>query len=284
MKIRHLRNATTLLTLGEHRLLVDPMLADPGSFPGFKIFGGGRRRNPLVPLPAETFTWLEEATGVLVTHEHPDHLDRAGIQWIRGRGLPVWASRVDAANLRRKGLDVREIEGGALGLGMDVEVVPARHGRGLLAWMMGPVSGVYLAHPEEPSVYITSDAVLTGDVLDAVERLRPEVILAPAGAANMGAGGDILFSVDELVKLVRRAPGRVVLNHLEALDHCPTRRGALRARMEGEGLLGKVRIPEDGEELRFERQETVAPRPLPRAGGGEGPGLQKWVTARFTMT
>ncbi|HEX5752977.1 MAG TPA: MBL fold metallo-hydrolase [Archangium sp.] len=156
-------------------------------------------------MPPGTHSWLEEVTGVLVTHEHPDHLDTAGIRWIQERGLPVWASRVDAPNLRRKGLTVHELDDGALG--MAVERIPARHGRGLLSWLMGPVSGYDLAHPDEPSVYLTSDAVLTEERLEAVERLRPDVIIAPAGAANMGLGGDILFSVDELVTLVRRAPG-----------------------------------------------------------------------------
>ncbi|QRK04883.1 MBL fold metallo-hydrolase [Archangium violaceum] len=278
MKIRHLRNATTLLTLGTHRLLVDPMLARQGTLPGFKFFGGGRRPNPLVALPPDTFALLEEVTGVLITHEHPDHLDAAGLRWIREHGLPVWASRVDAPNLGKKRLDVHELEDGALG--MAVEIIPARHGRGLLSWLMGPVSGYYLAHPDEPSVYITSDAVLTDGVLEAVERLQPDVIIAPAGAANMGVGGDILFSVDELVTLVRRAPGRVVLNHLEALDHCPTTRDALRERMKAEGLLAKVHIPEDGEEMHFERPDTL-PHPRPKVGASRAPGFQKWVTARL---
>jgi L-ascorbate metabolism protein UlaG (beta-lactamase superfamily) len=257
------------------------MLAEPGAFPGFKLFGGGRRPNPLVALPPDTFTLLEEATGVLVTHEHPDHLDTAGIRWIRERGLPVWASPVDAPNLRKKGLDVHEVVDGALG--MAVEIIPARHGRGLLSWLMGPVSGYYLAHPDEPSVYLTSDAVLTDEVLEAVERLQPDVIIAPAGAANMGVGGNILFSVDELVTLVRRAPGRVILNHLEALDHCPTTRHGLRERMKAEGLLEKVHIPEDGERIHLERPD-VLPHARPKASAIQGPGFQKWVTARFTMT
>lgn len=281
MKIRHLRNATTLLMLGEHRLLIDPMLARQGAFPGFKLFGGGRRPNPLVELPPGTSSWLEEVTGVLVTHEHPDHLDTAGIRWIREHGLPVWASPVDAPNLRKKGLDVHQLGDGALGL--SVERIPARHGRGWLSWLMGPVSGYYLAHPNEPSVYLTSDAVLTDEVLEAVDRLQPDIIIAPAGSANMGVGGNILFSVDELVTLVRRAPGRVVLNHLEALDHCPTTRAGLRERMKAEGLLEKVYIPEDGEELHFERPDTLQ-HPLPKARASQGPGFQKWVTARFTMT
>lgn len=281
MKIRHLRNATALLTLGEHCLLIDPMLSEPGALPGFKVFGGGRRRNPLVPLPPNTDAYLADVTGVIITHEHPDHLDKPGIQWIKERGLPVWASGVDAPNLRRKGLDVHELRDGALG--MAVEIIPACHGRGLAAWLMGPVSGLYLAHPDEPSVYLTSDARLTDNVLDAIDRLRPDVIVAPAGAANAGFGGDILFSIDELVALAGRASGDVVFNHLEAIDHCPTTRAGLAERMRAEGLSERVQIPEDGAEMVFSRPEHSA-RVCPRASGRGRPTFQKWLTAKFAGT
>ncbi|WP_428268165.1 MBL fold metallo-hydrolase [Haliangium sp.] len=276
MKIHHLRNATALLHVGEHCLLIDPMLAEPDTLPGFKLFGRGRRANPLVPLPPNAFTAMERATGVVVTHEHPDHLDASGIEWIKARGLPVWTNGVDAPGLRSKGLDVHELCDGALG--MRVELIPGRHGRGWLGWMMGPTVGYYLAHPGEPSVYITGDTVLTSAVMDAVTRLRPEVIIAPAGAANVGVGGDILFSVAELVTLAERAPRLVVLNHLEALDHCPTTRSGLGERMAAEGLAARVHIPEDGEETTIERRDTD-PHVLPGPHTQRGPGFQKWLTA-----
>lgn len=281
MNIRHLRNATTILSLGEHHLLVDPMLAKPGALPGFKLFGGGRRKNPLVPLPPETESALATVTGVIITHEHPDHLDSAGLRWIKEHRLPVWASGEDAPNLARKGLSVHELRDGALG--MRVEVVSSRHGQGLLGWLLGPVAGFYLAHPGEPSLYVIGDSVLTESVVEAVARLQPEVIIAPAGAANGGLGGDILFSVDELVELVKLARGKVVLNHLEALDHCPTTRRGLRERMAHEGLSDRIYIPEDGEQLDFQRGNEASPHARPKAGAGARPGLQKWVTARFAV-
>ena len=278
MNIHHLRNATLILTLGERRLLVDPMLAAPGALPGFKMLGGGRRRNPLVAMPSAAEAALAQVTDVLITHEHPDHLDSAGIEWTRARGLPVWASSIDVPSLRRKGLDARELREGELGL--SVEVIPARHGHGLLGWMMGQVSGFYLAHPQEPSVYLTSDSVLTSAVLDALGRLRPDVVVAPAGAANFGAGPDILFSVDELMTLARSAPGEVVLNHLEALDHCPTSRIELRQRLAAEGLGARVHVPSDGQALHFARRQDAAhPRPLVRPR--RAPGFQKWLTSKL---
>lgn len=280
MKIHHIRNATALITMGSEVLLVDPMLSDVGAFPGFKVFGGGRRRNPLVPLPGGTMQAMEAATAVLITHEHPDHLDKAGIRWIQAHELPVWASPIDAPNLRKKGLHVHTIEDQVLDF--PAEVIPARHGRGLLGWLMGPVAGCYLAPEGEPSLYLTSDATLTDSLLEAVQRLRPEVIVAPAGAANMGMGGDILFSVDELIELAHVAPGELVFNHLEAIDHCPTTRKGLQQRLEAEGLGARTHIPLDGEAVEFQ------PRPRELAADviafRQRPTFQKWATSFFTMT
>ncbi len=135
MKIHHLLDAPHLLALGEHHLLGEPMLSEPGAFPGFKFFGGGRRPNPLVPLPSGADEILAPATGVVGTHEH---LDGAARHWIRERKLPVWASSIDVPYLRPKRPDAHELCDGALG--MTVEVIPANHGRGLLGWLMGPVS------------------------------------------------------------------------------------------------------------------------------------------------
>lgn len=275
MKIQQIRNATALVELGAHRILVDPMFAAVGELPGFKLFGGGRRPNPLVALPDGAMQAMERATCALVTHEHVDHLDGAAIRWLKARGLTVWASAVDAPNLGRKGLKVDVICDGALG--MRVEVIAGQHGRGVIGWLMGPVSGFYLAHPDEPSLYITGDAVMTAPIRDALARLCPDVVIAPAGAANFGVGDDILFSLTELDELVRLAPGAIVFNHLEALDHCPTTRRRLLQRFVDQG--GRVKIPEDGESIELTR----------RAGGAvtlgapdtRRPGLQKWLTSKL---
>lgn len=281
MKLRQLRNATLLLSLGPLRIVVDPMLGEPHTMPGFKLFGGGRRRNPLTALPPEAEDSLRSATDVLVTHEHPDHLDPPALEWIKERELPVWASSVDTPSLRSKGMDARELRDGSLG--MSVEVIPVRHGRGAFAYLMGPVSSFYLAHPDEPSVLLTSDAVLTEDLLGSIDRLKPEIVVAPAGSANFGIGPDILFSRDEMLELVRRSPGKVIFNHLEALDHCPTTRDELRSRMDSAGLGDKVLIPSDGQELNLERTHS-APHATPRPTVRREPGFQKWLTAKFAGT
>lgn len=255
MKFHQLRNATALIDYGPHRFLVDPMLCAPKSMPPFRL--GSKERNPRTALPEVP---LDDITGLLVTHDHPDHFDAAGKAFARDQGLPVWCNTFDVEGFRKENLDARPFEDGALGL--RIEAVPTRHGRGLSSLLMGPVAGFYLSHPDEPSLYLTGDSVLTDTVRDAIEALRPEVIVAPAGAANPGFGGPILFTEDELIELAQKAPGTIVFNHLEALDHCPTTRSGLRERIASEGLNTRCWIPDDGEARSFAQRATpTAPRP-----------------------
>lgn len=281
MKIQQLRNATMLLTLGEHKILVDPMLSKKGAFPGFKMFGGGRQNNPLVPLPNDAMEVMEQATAVLITHEHPDHIDLPAIAWIQERKLPVWASSIDAPNLKKKGLDVTVME--EQSLDFPVEVIEGRHGHGVFGWLLGPVSGFYLAHPGEPSVYLTGDSVMVENVKEAVTRLKPDVIVAPAGSANFGLGKDILFSHEELVELTQLATGIMVFNHLESLDHCPTTREGLRSLMEEKGFGERVRIPMDGELVEFP-VEIATSHAQTKLQTFRKPGFQKWLTAKMAGT
>jgi len=53
--------------------------------------------------------------------------------------------------------------------------------------------------------------------------------------------------MNDILKFVALAPQYVLANHLEALNHCPTKRSELRLALEQNNLLDKVSIPEDGE-------------------------------------
>jgi hypothetical protein len=66
-------------------------------------------------------------------------------------------------------------------------------------------------------------------------------------------GKPILMPMDELLRFVRTAPGIVVANHLEALNHCSTTRGQLKKELKNNKLLSKVHIPYDGDVLTFEK-------------------------------
>ena len=70
----------------------------------------------------------------------------------------------------------------------------------------------------------------------------------PGGGARLDVGGPILMSLDELTALVEAAPGKVLINHIGALNHCPVTREDILTRL-GQELAEKVVIPQDGESV-----------------------------------
>ncbi len=249
MKIHHLRNATFILHLGPHKILVDPMLGEAGSLPGFRMLRGKRKANPLMELPSGSQEALDQVTCALLTHQHPDHLDKVACAWLREQGITLYVHPQDLKSLYRKSLSVKSF----LENDLDMEVipVPTKHGPGLVGRLMGKGTGWLVRYPGEPSIYITGDTVMIPSVSSIIKNASPEVVVAPAGAANFGIGPDILFPLSELLTLVELASGKVVFNHQEALDHCLLTRTDLSTALETRGLLHKCLIPKDGEELSF---------------------------------
>ena len=220
--------------------------------------------NPTVSLPDNASQVLGKVTHCLITHsqafglkalQHTDHLDAAGETFLAKGRIPVVCREQDASYLRKLGLTVEA----TLGywqpqpyLGGVITAVPAQHGHGWVHHLMANGAGFHLQLPDEPSIYISGDTVFTKEVERALTELKPEIAVVAAGSASLDVGGPILMPMDEIVNFARVAPDKVVANHLEALNHCPTTRTQLKQRLENDGLLSKAFIPEDGETLVFE--------------------------------
>lgn len=261
MKITQLRNATIVLEFTVQSapvaLLVDPMLSRQGGLPTLRYLGGTRRRNPIVELPEGADAVLGRVTHALITHcqrGHFDHLDRSGKQFLRGRGTPVLCMPRDADYLATRGLVALPLVGTGrqpfLGSG-HITPIACLHGRGWVGRLMEHGHGYLIEMPGEPSVYIAGDTVLTPEVRDCLTRLRPELAVLPAGGARFDLGGEILMDGKDMIEACTLAPGMVVANHLEALDHCPTTRSGLAALAADAGVQERLWIPEDGESRVF---------------------------------
>lgn len=257
MKITQLRNATVVVELGGHRLLVDPMLAPRGALPPLKLFGR-RDRNPLVDLPPEAQPLLATVTHGLVTHcqkGHFDHLDRAGKRWLRERQLPVICTRHDADHLRARGLQVQPLahdhDEPQPFLGGRIRTVRCTHGTGLVGRWMEHGVGYFIELPGEPSLYIAGDTILSDTVRSFVRAHQPQVALVPAGGARFDVGHEVIMGAQDVLALMRCFGGITVANHLEALSHCPVSRSDLRQAAERAGVSDRLRIPADGETLVF---------------------------------
>lgn len=265
MRITQIRNATLIVQLGAHHILVDPMLSAMGSLPALKYFTRSRRRNPTVELPAGTQGWLEKVSHCLITHcqkGHFDHLDRAAVRWLRARGIPVLCMPEDAAHLRKLRLNVVPLQPKLDGTDASefacakllegrVQLIPCRHGEGLVGRLMAHGTGYVIDFPGEPRLYLAGDTLLSQPVRACLSQLKPAVAVLPAGGARFDVGGDIIMDGSDVLEAAQLFEGVVIANHLEALDHCPITRAEVLASAEALGLGKRVFAPADGESCVF---------------------------------
>lgn len=254
MKITQLRNATIVIHYEDKVILVDPMLAPQGAIPALKYFTKNKRRNPLVELPKESDEVLNQVTHCLITHcqkGHFDHLDRAGAKWLRDNKIPVFCAESDADYLQKKGLDVHPLNAKKENTFFDgsIKLIPCLHGRGLIGKLMEHGYGYVIHQPNEPSLYLAGDTVLSPEVKSCISDDQPEVIVIPAGGAQFDLGGDLIMGLEEAIKIGELSTGKIIANHLEALDHCPTSRDELTHEVGNRSWQDRYFIPADGETI-----------------------------------
>jgi L-ascorbate metabolism protein UlaG (beta-lactamase superfamily) len=259
MHIQQIRNATLVIHYAGKRLLVDPLLAEQGAYPGFAGTANSHLANPLVGLPVPVEELLD-VDAVIVTHLHADHWDDAASRLVP-RELPIFAQDdADAAALRADGFkDVRVFGNDAAFEGITLQRTAGQHGSdqvmATIGERMGKVSGVVFRHPLEPTLYVAGDTVWNRYVEDALASHHPDVVVLNCGDAQVPGLGAIIMDQHDLEKVARAAPqAAIVASHLEAVNHCVLSRAALRGFLGEQGLRERVRVPEDGETLVFDRQ------------------------------
>jgi L-ascorbate metabolism protein UlaG (beta-lactamase superfamily) len=248
MHLTLIRNATLAIRIAGLRLLVDPQLDPAGARPAVPNTPNPRR-NPLVELPEPPEALVAQLDAVLVTHLHQDHFDDTARRLLP-RDVPIVCQPEDAERLRGDGFaDVRPVEDAATLGDIAISRTGGCHGTGEVGEAMAPVSGFVLDAPGEPKLYIAGDTIFCDEVRDALARHAPDVAVVNASAAQF-KDEVIVMGADDIVALARHAPGlHVVAVHLEAIAHATETRADLRARLNAEGLTGRVAVPEDGSEV-----------------------------------
>jgi len=250
LKIHHLRNATMILETEKDVILIDPMLGNQGIMPSFTLFRHKARRNPTVPLPESSNLILEKVTHCIITHQHPDHIDSKGVEFLIKKNIPVTCSVKDQRALKKRGLNVvqslkywekQQFLGGT------IEGIPAKHGYGFVAKPMGNVIGYYIELPNQKSIYLSSDTIYTAAVDKVIKEYKPDISVLASGAAQFDVFKELIMNVDDILKFVKNTSGKVIANHMEAINHCPLTRKKLKDLLINNNLINKVLIPEDGE-------------------------------------
>ncbi len=248
MRIALVRHATLLIEFAGSRLLVDPMLDDAGSQPPIPD-AADQSPNPLVDLPRPAESIVSGLDAVIVSHLHPDHIDATAMR-VLPRDVPVWAQEAQAPALTAQGLSASPLNGPATLGGATLTPAGGQHGPPELAREMGPVMGIVLDAPDEPTLYIAGDTVWCDEVEQTIDAHAPDVIVVNAGAAQFTGSPPITMDADQVLTLARHAPEAVVIAvHMEAVNHCVLTRAELRAAADAAGLGDRVIAPGDGEML-----------------------------------
>ncbi len=208
----------------------------------------------MVPLPQNVWPALEAITTGLVTHcrrGHFDHLDKAGWQFFAKKQVHVYCNHLDKSYLQQRDIIPLALQPNQPYefLGGRITAFETVHGYGLLGKMMGPGMGYLIELPDQPSLYISGDTVLTSIVRQVLTDMRPDVAVLAAGCASFDVGQPILMPIPEILEFIQIAPKKVIATHMEALNHCPMTRYQLQEAITLAGLAHKVWIPNDGEVL-----------------------------------
>ena len=256
MRIHHLRNATMVIETKDKFILVDPMLGKKGTAgPTFTLFRFKPQRNPILDLPDNAMEVVNKTTHCLITHLHPDHLDKEAEKFLKANNIPIICSFKDKKILQKRGLNVivsvnywQESNF----LGGTIEGIPAKHGYGFVAKPMGNVMGFYIKMPNEKTIYLSADTIYTKDVDKVLKEYKPDINVVACGTAQLDVFKPLLMTMEDILKFTKNATGTVIANHLEAVNHCPTTRTQLTCELKKHGLMGKTRIPNDGQVIEFE--------------------------------
>ena len=240
VRLTAVRNATLLLELAGRRVLVDPALDDAGARPPIENTPN-QRPNPLVPLPVPAEELVRGLDAIVVTHLHRDHLDAAG-ERLLPRTVPVFCQPEDGQRLRSLGLDAWPVADVVDWNGVALAHTGGRHGTGELGAALGPVSGFVVRAAGEPTLYIAGDTIWCREVEDAIAVHRPDIAVVNGSGARFLEGDPIVMTADDVAEVAARVP-RVVVVHLEAMNHCLETRADVRARVPA------ALVPEDGETL-----------------------------------
>lgn len=247
------------------------MLSAKGDLPSF----AGRAPNPTVDLPVSAKEIVDDIDGVIVGHLHPDHFNAAAVALL-DKNLAIVTPNNSAPVDPRDPLNTLQSFKEQLNeygfenvttlsserviefMGVRLTQEFGQHGFGDTVPLMGGVNGIIFQATEAPTIYWTSDSVLDqeGQVLEILERYRPDVVIAHTGGAMIPGLSDkpILMNSEQAVRFFAAADAanpevQTIAVHMNALDHCFTTREILRnADSEmSDGLRQRIFIPEDGE-------------------------------------
>lgn len=260
VQVQQIRNATAKINYAGKTFLVDPFLAEKGKYPGFEGTFNSKLRNPLVELPMPAKQVLKGVDAVIVSHTHLDHWDGGDHQFIP-KAIPLFVQdEADAKLIRGQGFtDVRILGEGTVFEGVQLTKVGGQHGtdemylNNPLAKLLGEAMGIVFQAPGAKTVYVVGDTVWRSDIDQTLAKFKPDVIILNAGDARIvGYTGSIIMGKDDVLHAYQAMPKAIIVaTHMDAINHMTLSRKDLKEHVKQHGIQDRVRIPADGEILKF---------------------------------
>ena len=91
------------------------------------------------------------------------------------------------------------------------------------------------------------DTVLTHSIRNFIQDNQPDYIVAPTGKAQFDLGAPLLLDENEIIELANLSTGKIICNHMGALDHCRIDHHSLVALLEKHAVKDRYIIPRDGD-------------------------------------
>ncbi|UNT71687.1 MBL fold metallo-hydrolase (plasmid) [Bacillus sp. N447-1] len=253
MKITQIRNATIVVEYAGKKFLIDPMLAEKGTYPPFPNSPRQDQNNPLVSLPISVENIINSIDAVIVTHLHLDHFDEAA-QKILPKNIKMFVqNEEDAAEVRNADFqNVEVLQEDTVFEGIQLIKTKGEHGRGEILKLAGLVCGVVFKHPTEQTLYVAGDTVWYDAVQEVIDTNKPEIIVVNAGDNQFFEGGSLIMGKDDVYEVYTAAPNaKIIAVHMEAVNHWALSREDLKSFINEKGITSNVLVPDDGESYTF---------------------------------
>ena len=260
VQIQQIRNATAKIHYAGKTFLLDPYLAKKGKHPGFEGTFNSKLRNPLIELPMPAKDVLKGVDAVVVSHTHLDHWDGGEHQFIP-KAIPLFVQNdTDAKLIRGQGFtNVRVMGVDTVFEGVQLTRTGGQHGtdemyaKKPVAEALGKAMGIVFQAPGVKTIYVVGDTVWRDDVDQTLAKFKPDVIVLNAGDARMiGYTGSIIMGKDDVLRAYQLMPNAtIVATHMDAINHMTLSRKELKEHLRQHGIEDRVRVPADGEILKF---------------------------------
>lgn len=250
MKITQIRNATIIVEYANKKFLIDPMLAERGTYPPFPDSIGQDKFNPLVSLPMSIDNILDGIDAVIVTHLHLDHFDDVAKNVLPKDIKMFVQNEEDAKEVRASGFKNVEVLQQTT-VFEDIQLVKTKgeHCKNEeLLKVIGEVSGVVFKHQSEKTLYVAGDTVWYDAIGEEIRAHQPEIIVVNGGDNQTLELGSLIMGKEDIYEVYKAAPdAKIIAVHMEAANHWALSREELKNFCKEKGFSSNILVPEDGE-------------------------------------